>query len=179
MNLGVTYILSQIFTIIMYIFTGLTYYAKDRKKILILSFMSLISIAIAYIFLNAWTGLAMDIVAIIRNIIFLIDEKKNGKRDKNTKTDAIILVGLYVISIVAAVFTYNGLLSLASVIATCIYTFSVWQKNVKLYKFLGIFVETLWMIYNIYIMSIFGIILEAVVLICAITGYITETKKNK
>lgn len=179
MNLEITYIMSQLFTIIMYIFSGLSYYAKDRKKVLILNFIGLLSIAVAYVLLKAWTGLAMDIVAIIRNIIFLIDEKKNGTRNKNTKADVAILIILYTIIIVSTIFTYNGLLSLASVIATCIYTFSVWQKNVKLYKFLGIFVETLWMIYNIYIMSIFGIILEAVVLICAITGYITETKKNK
>ena len=178
MNLGVTYIMSQVFTIIMYIFSGFSYYAKNRKRVLILNFMSLISVSIAYILLQAWTGLAMNIVAIIRNIIFLIDEKKNGIRDKNTKTDIAILIILYTIIIISTIFTYNGLLSLASVIATCIYTFSVWQKNVKLYKFLGIFVETFWIIYNIYIKSIFGIILEAVVLICAITGYIKEIRKK-
>lgn len=178
MNLEITYIMSQVFTIIMYIFSGLSYYAKDRKKVLILNFIGLISIAIAYVLLKAWTGLAMDIVAIIRNIIFLIDEKKNGTRDKNTKKDVVILITLYAIIIVSTIFTYNGFLSLASVIATCIYTFSVWQKNVKTYKLLGVFVETFWIIYNIYIKSIFGIILEAIVLICAITGYIKEIRKN-
>ena len=35
MNLNFTYILSQIFTIIMYVLLAMTYYAKDRKKVLI------------------------------------------------------------------------------------------------------------------------------------------------
>ena len=76
MELTINYILSQIFTIIMYGLLALTYYAKDRKKVLIINFLSLIANGIAYIFLNAWTGLAMCVVALIRNIIFLIDEKK-------------------------------------------------------------------------------------------------------
>ena len=43
MNLSVVYILSQVFTIITYALLELTYYAKDRKKVLTLSFLSLIA----------------------------------------------------------------------------------------------------------------------------------------
>ncbi len=179
MNWDMTYILSQVFTIIMYVLLALTYYAKDRKKVLILSFLSLIANGIAYIFLSAWTGLAMCIVALIRNIIFLIDEKKNGKRENITKTDIIILVILYIIAIISAVFTYDGFLSLLSVFATALYTYSVWQKKTNIYKLLGIPVGILWILYNIYIMSIFGIILETILLICSITGYWLETKRHK
>ena len=133
MNFSVVYILSQVFTIITYALLALTYYAKDRKKVLTLSFLSLIANGIAYIFLSAWIGFAMCIVALIRNIIFLIDEKKNGKREEVNKTDIIILVILYTISIIFAIFTYDGFLSLLSVFATCLYTFSVWQKKTNIY----------------------------------------------
>lgn len=179
MDWSVTYILSQIFTIIMYGLLGITYYAKDRKKVLIISFLSLIANAIAYILLNAWSGLAMCIVALVRNIIFLIDEKKNGKRDKINKKDVIILIILFIILIVSGIFTYDGFLSLLSVFATALYTYSVWQKNTKIYKLLGIPIGILWVLYNIYIMSLFGIILEGTLLICSTTGYILETRKNK
>ena len=37
---------------------------------------------LSYVFLSAYSGLAMVVVAIIRNIIFIIDEKKNGKSNK-------------------------------------------------------------------------------------------------
>ena len=178
MNWNITYILSQIFTIITYVLLALTYYAKDRKKVLIISFLSIIANGIAYIFLTAWTGFAMCIVALIRNIIFLVDEKKNGKRDKINKIDIIILIALYIISIISTVFTYDGFLSLLSVFATCLYTFSVWQKKTNIYKLLGIPIGILWILYNIYIMSIFGIILETILLICSITGYLLERKKH-
>ncbi len=179
MELTINYILSQVFTIITYGLLAVTYYAKDRKKVLIINFLSLVANGIAYIFLNAWTGLAMCIVALIRNIIFLIDEKKNGKRETINKTDVIILIILYVISIISAIFTYDGLLSLLSVFATALYTFSIWQKKNSIYKLLGIPIGILWVSYNIYIMSIFGIILETILLICSTTGYLLEIRKQK
>lgn len=178
MELTVNYILSQVFTIITYGLLALTYYAKDRKKVLIISFISIIANGMAYIFLNAWTGLAMCIVALIRNIIFLIDEKKNGKRETIDKKDIIILIILYAISIISAIFTYDGFLSLLSVFATALYTFSVWQKKTNMYKLLGIPIGILWILYNIYIMSMFGIILETILLICSIMGYLLERRRQ-
>jgi len=176
MSLETTYIISQIFTIITYILLALTYYAKDRKKVLIISFLSLIANGLAYIFLSAWSGFSMCIVALIRNIIFIIDEKKNGKRDKINKTDISILIGLYVILGGFAILTYDGFLSLLSVFATMLYTYSVWQKKTIIYKFLGIPIGVLWVSYNIYVKSIFVVILEGILLICSVTGYILELK---
>lgn len=172
----VTYILSQVFIIINYIFLVMTYQSKSRKNILIYNLGALNATGISYIFLSAYSGLAMVVVAIIRNVIFIIDEKKNGKSNKNGTKDYIILAILYIISIISAIFTYNGILSMMSVIATMLYTYSVWQKNTKIYKTLGIPIGIMWIIYNIYIFSIFGIILEVVLAISSIIGYIRENK---
>lgn len=179
MEISITYIISQIFTIIMYALLAISYYAKERKKVLILSFVSLIANGIAYILLNAYSGLAMCALALVRNIIFIVDENKNGKREKITKKDIAILIILYAIAIISAVFTYEGFLSLFSIFATMLYTYSVWQKKTRVYKFLGIPIGILWMLYNFYIKSIFGVILEAILFICSVTGYILEVRKSK
>lgn len=176
MEWTVSYILSQVFTIIMYILLGITYFAKNRKNVLIISFLSLVSNSIAYIFLSAWSGFAMCIVAIIRNIIFLVDENRNGKRDKINKKDIIILIVLQLISIVFAILTYDGIFSMLIVFATMLYTYSVWQKSTKLYKFLGIPIGLLLIAYNVYVMSLFGIILESILLIASTSGYILELR---
>ncbi|MBP3463044.1 MAG: YgjV family protein [Clostridia bacterium] len=179
MEISITYIISQIFTIIMYALLAISYYAKERKKVLILSFVSLIANGIAYILLNAYSGLAMCALALVRNIIFIVDENKNGKREKITKKDIAILIILYAIAIISAIFTYEGFLSLFSIFATMLYTYSVWQKKTRVYKFLGIPIGILWMLYNFYIKSIFGVILEAILFICSVTGYILEVRKSK
>ena len=77
MEITTQYIISQIFTIISYMFLALTYHAKNRKAVLTLNLLGQISFVIAYILLGAWSGLAMTIVALIRNVIFIIDENKN------------------------------------------------------------------------------------------------------
>ena len=66
-----------------------------------------------------------------------------------------------------------------SVFATMLYTYSVWQKKTSIYKILGIPVGIIWISYNIYIVSIFGIILEVVLLISAIIGIVREYKIKK
>jgi len=178
MELTTTYIISQIFAILMYLLLGSTYYLKNRKTVLIINILAMIAQAISFLCLKAYTGLAMDIVAIIRNIVFVIDEKKNGKTEQNAKKDIIILALLYVITILLSAFTYNGLPSLFSVLGTFLYTYSVWQKNNNTYKLLGIPTSMSWIAYNIYVKSIFGIILESIVLICSGIGYILSKRKK-
>lgn len=176
MELTIAYIVSQIFVIINRVLLIVSYQLKNRKNILIVSLLALLANGVVYILLSAWSGLAMVFVAIVRNIIFMLDEKKNGKSQKITKKDVGILVVLYVISIISAIFTYEGILSMMSVVATMLYTYSVWQKKTKVYKILGIIIESVWIIYNIYICSIIGAILNISLLISASIGLNREYK---
>lgn len=178
MEVTTTYIISQVFAILMYVLLASTYYLKNRRAVLIINILSMIAQAISFICLKAYTGLAMDVVAIIRNVVFMIDEKKNGKSEKNTKKDIIILASLYVITILLSVFTYNGIPSLFSVLGTFLYTYSVWQKNTNTYKLLGIPTSMSWIAYNVYIKSIFGCILESIILLCSGVGYLLSKKKS-
>ena len=129
MELTLPYILSQVFIIINYALLAISYYCKDRKTVLVISFMAVIANGLSYVFLNAYSGLAMCI--------------------------------------------------LLSVVGTMFYTYSVWQKKTIIYKFMGIPVGISWIIYNIYIMSIFGIILESILLVSSTIGYILEVKEMR
>ena len=171
------FIISQIFVIISYSFLAITYALKERKKILICSFLAVAANAIAFMFLSAWSGFLMSFVAMTRNVIFLFKDK--NKKDKIDYVDWIILAVLYAISIVSAIFTYEGLYSLLSVAGTMIYTFAIWQKNPKLYKLLSIPSSVLWVIYNIFVFSIFGAVLESILVVCEVIGTISAYKKNK
>lgn len=173
----VNYILSQVFIIISYALVAMTYVSKSRKAILAYNLIGLIASGLSYTFLSAWTGLAMAGVAMLRNIIFLIQNRKE-KSEKITWVDWIILGVLVAVSVVSAVFTYDGFLSLLSVFATMLYTLSVWQKNTKVYKFMGIPVSILWISYNIFIRSLFGILLEVALFVVEIIGIIKASKKS-
>ena len=111
--------------------------------------------------------------------IFIIDEKINWKREKNSTKDYIILVILYLILIISGILTYNSILSMMTVIATMLYTYFVWQKNTKIYKILGIPIGIIWIVYNIYVFSVFGIILETILAVSTIIGYVKERMDGK
>ena len=96
--------------------------------------------------------------------------------------DWIILIFLLIISAFTAVWTYDGLLSLFSIFASVIYTVSVWQKNIKVYKVLGIISGAINIVYFAFIGSIFGIILESIVCLVTIVFtiiYILNERKEK
>ena len=174
MKFDTIYYISQLFVAISYLFLITTYFSKKRKNIIVYNFGAMIAIGIAYVFLNAYTGLAMVFVAMIRNIWFMKFNDKNNK-----KQDIISLIVIYAITIALTIFTYNGPLSLLSVAATMLYTYSIWQKNTKTYKILGIPIGFLWISYNVYISSIFGIICESILVISALIGFIKQNEKKE
>lgn len=170
--LTITYILSQIFAIIYYIMFAITYYMKNKKTILVLGVISIFIHSISYALLGGWTAVAMGIVAVIRNIIFIYEEKKNKK-------NIFILYTLFLITIVSGIFTYDGIISILPVLGTILYTYSIWQSNVKQYKLIGFITDVFLVIYNIYIKSIFGIIAEFILAICSSHGYLIDLKNDK
>lgn len=170
--LTLSYVLSQIFAITYYILFDITYYMKNKKNILVLGVIGIFIHSISYALLGGWSAVAMGIVAVLRNIIFIFEEKK----EKNNK---IILYILFLITIVSGIFTYNSFFDVLPVIATILYTYSIWQKNIRKYKFIGIITGVLFVIYNIYVRSIFGIIAEFILALCSLNGYIIDLKSNK
>ena len=174
------YIISQIITIIYFAILSLGYLLKDRTKILKANFIAHIGQTVATAMLNGYTGAAMSAIMMFRDLTLLAQEVKKSKgRDINKKLDIVVLVTTVILIIVLTIFTYNGPLSLLSVVATLITTFALWQKNVKMYKILGVIASILWLAYNIFIMSIMGIVLEVILLICSIIGYIKDENKDR
>ena len=179
MEITTQYILSQVVIIFVYLFLSLTYCVKSRKLILAFSFSSNFLNSIAFILLGAYTSAAMCAISIFRDIIFLIDEKINGKSTQITKKDIALLALVYGICAIAITSTFNGISSLLYASGSMLYTFSIWQKNNKLYRFLGIPVTLIVIVDSILLKSIFGVILQGVVLIVSIVGFAQTENKGK
>ncbi len=178
MEITLVYIFSQIVTVAYFAVLSLSYLLKNRRKILIANFIAHIGQTTAMTMLNGYTGAAMSVIMMLRDLTFLMQEimKSKGK-EISKKLDLIILIITVILIIALTIFTYNGPLSLLSVVATLITTFALWQKDVKRYKLLGLVAGILWLAYNVFIMSIMGIILELILVICSIIGYIKDVKK--
>ena len=166
MSLTIPYILSQILVIIYYLIYSYTFHLKDSNKILIFGIIATIISSISYILLNAYTGMAMCFIAIIRNLLF--------KKDKKS---IFYLLFILILTIIASIFTFNSYFCLFNILATLIYTYALWQSNTKIYKLLGIIVNGLMIVYAIYIQSILGVILISVAFISSLIGFVKENKR--
>ena len=172
------YTLSQIFVVLSYIFLAMTYLTKKRQIILFYSIVAVVFNGFSYFFLKAWSGLAAIIVALIRNAIFVVQEKFD-KSEGYKYWDYLILAFLLILNTIFAIITYDGFLSLFTAFASVTYTVSIWQKNTKAYKLLGILSSAFNIVYLVFIWSIFGFILESALFIITIVGTVLYFMQNK
>lgn len=180
MELSLVYIISQVLTVIEYGLLGLSYLAKNRKAVVWLDIASMATGVVVFLLLGADLGMAMSVVVLVANFYYLWDEYDQGKRNKLTLRDFVVLGIVLVAITVLAVLTYDGPLSLLSVAATVLYEISIfWQGNTRVYKLLGIPVAFCWMTYNGFVGSIFGVLCELVMFGFAIVGYVREVKTKR
>lgn len=172
------YIISQIFVCLTYLLMGLSYLTKNRTTILLLSLGALLTNGTHYLLLGAWTGLGVVCIAILRNVLFLIQSKIKAL-DKTLIDDWIILSVLMVVSAIVAFFTYESFMSLFSVFASFVYMISLWQKNITVYRALGVVSSCFSIVYMIYIHSIFGIILECIAFCFSFVSFIKGFRKTQ
>ena len=166
------YLLSQICVILAVALLGITYLIKDKRIILLLSILIALLYGTQYLLLSAMAGFFMNLVSIVRNIWFYINAK--NKKENNI----IVLIVLYIIAIVLGAVSFKSIFSILPIIATMLYTYSIWQDDIKLYRWLAIPVSISWIIYNVYSNTLFGIITESILLIIEIIGVIKLKRNN-
>lgn len=176
MEISTTYIISQVFFVLNYVFLLLTYRVKSKKNILIFNTISGISEAIWFLLLWAFSGCSMIILALVRNVIIWYNDKKSNIILQNVSF-VVILFSIIIFSVI----TYDWLYSILPGISWILYLYSIRQKNIKTYKILWIPVALCWILYNVFVFSIIWIIWDSCVLIYIVCSMflMEDTQKIK
>ena len=125
---------------------------KENKKFFIMQALSGLMFALSFLLLGAPTGSVLNLINIYRGAVMA-----GGKKLHKLP----ILVSIQVIYIVATIFTYSNIFSLIALIAQLIGTFAMWSQNGKTIRILQLFcVSPLWLVHNIFVFSIGGIVCE-------------------
>ena len=82
----------------------------------------------------------------------------------------MFLIVFILIYIFILIYTYNGLLSVFPIIAALIYLIPTWFGNSKTVKKTALFCYLLWLVYNIFVLSIAGIISNIISIISIIVS---------
>ena len=173
------FILSQVFMFVAFLALIISFTTRNRRNLLIFNLIQIIFACLAHLLLGAWSAVAMAGVATFRNVAFLIHEKVRGKSDKVTNFDHIILGIVLISSLILGYFTFESFLSMFSVFGTVLSSIAVYQKSIKVFRILGVPIETLWIIYEIYIGSLIGMLMESFLLGVAIASIIFYKQMEK
>lgn len=143
----------------------ISFQCKKHNFVLLFRTLNEFLFAIQYFLLGAYTGMAMNLVGCIRNIIFT---KQISKHKKTT-------VGVILFSVLFTVFgivTWQGLKSVLIIIAKILSTLAYGNKNTSFVRKTILISSTGWLVYNLLVFSIAGVLCEAFTLTSIIIGII-------
>lgn len=167
------YILSQIAGFISFILSLIAYHQKKKKNIFQTMTIANVLDIIHYILLGAYSGCITKAIALIRNEIIIIKEK-----NKNLNTNVVLIV-LFITYLVSGILTYKNIYSVLPILAAMIYLYFVWNGNELKVKKVAFYCYFLWLIYNICVFSIAGIVSNIVSIISTFIAVYNEKKRKK
>ncbi len=164
------YCIAQTIGISAFIISLIAYHRDKKEKILFSMVISNILNLLHYILLGAFSGCITKIIAIFRDIIII------NKRKNKILSSKIILLIFLMIYILAGILTYNDIWSIFPILAAIIYLIPIWNGNELTVKKAAFLCYFFWLIYNIFVFSISGIISN---IVSIISTFIAIKNNNK
>lgn len=170
------WILSQIFVVIGYGFFMLMYIPRNRNKVLIIGIFGSLFFSASFIFTREWTGFYSGGLMIFRNIAFLswaIFMNRRRQTDRQTRIfDTAVLCIVLIGVILITVFTFDSWFDIFPAMAITTFSVGLWQKNIRLFRILASVSSLFWVIYLLLIGSLFGLILESILMGVAVSSVV-------
>ncbi len=143
----------------------ISFQCKKYKSILFFRTVNEFIFAIQYFLLGAYTGMAMNVVGCVRNCIFSRQVEKGQKT-----TGAMVIFS--VLFLIFGIISRQGAKSILIIIAKILSTMGYGNTNTTFVRCMILITSTCWLIYNICVMSIAGVLCETFTLISLIAGII-------
>lgn len=143
----------------------ISFQCKKHDKIMLFRTLNELVFAIQYFMLEAYTGMAMNLVGCVRNHIF----SNQVKKGKNTTYSVIFFSVLF---FMFGIITWQGPKSILIIVAKILSTVAYGNKNTTFVRCTVLITSTSWLIYNAFIFSIAGVLCEAFTLASIIVGLI-------
>lgn len=153
--------------ILAWLFLVISFWKNKDNKLLFLQLIANIFFLLDYVFLGATSGLFVILFEMIRDIFYI-------KRDDDIK----IFWLSFPIYIIIGVFSYEGIMSLFSIIASINDGYSLVYHGKKV-VFLGILTYILWLIYDYSIGSYVNVLAESIIIVSNIFILIAQKDTKK
>lgn len=148
----------------------LIYQQKTGQKLIGYKLVSDVFWALHYLFLGAYSGVAVATVAALREIVYYNKEK----RWASSRAMPFFFMAL---TVALGIVTWGGYLSLFTLFASLVAVAGFWKKSPRLSRVLAFPIATSLLIYDILCGSYLGIVNECVSMISATVGIIRYKRK--
>ncbi len=158
--------LGQIISILAMAVTIVSFQMKTKKQILILQTTGSTLFLISFILLESWAAACLNVVFLIRNIVFYFSVDKKWAQHK------VWLYILLVAVIAAGAVGYQSWLDLIPIVGSIFGTLATYMKKENLFRLFKLGDSPCWLIYNATVPSVGGVICEVFNIISIIVGLI-------
>lgn len=151
----------------------ISFQCKKHSRLLLFRSANESLFALQYGLLGAYTGMAMNVIGVVRNIVFT----ELVKRKKSTVPARIAFGAVFVVFVAV---TWAGFKSLLSGTAKVISTFAYGSTNFALTRVLIFITSTSWFVYNLLVKSYAGCACELLTIgsiIVSLIRYKSDKKK--
>ena len=149
---NIIFIISQIIGFIAFFVSLMAYHRNKKEKILASMILSNVLNLIHYFLLGAYSGCVTKVMGIARDSFVILKGKKKALSSN------IFLLIFILIYLVIGIFTYDNIFSILPLVAAIIYIIPIWNGNEITVKKTAFVCYFLWLIYNIFVFSIAGVI---------------------
>lgn len=143
----------------------ISFQCKKHSSILIFRTLNESIFAVQYFLLGAYTGMIMNLVGSVRNLIF-------ARRVANGKKTTVPMIVFSAMFVIFGICFWQGPKSILVMIAKVLSTMAYGNKNTTVVRGIVLITSTAWLIYNSCVFSIAGVLCEAFTLASVILGII-------
>lgn len=168
---GITISIVGILALITFV---VSFQVKNRARLLVLQIVSITLFGIQYFLTGAYTGVIIEGVCIVRNLVFFF-------KGKNKFLNSIWIPIIFgVAATIVGIFTFDNWTSILPVVANIVQGFALFAKKEEHNRFLFLCGSPLWLTYNVFAGLLFGIITECLNIISIVVSIVRiYYKKNK
>lgn len=167
------YILAQLIGCVTMLFLFISYQVNERRKMVFLQICISICCILQYALLGAYSGVAINIVCLTRNILFYY-------RGKYKWADHVILPGIIsAAEVILTVLVWKGSADILALIGAPLQTAAVWMKQPKYIRILMLIASPLWLIYDVHYKFYVGVLTECIVMSSILIGMLRHDKIKK
>lgn len=149
-----------------------SYQCTEKRKLMVVQTVATALSCVQYLLIGAFSGFALNVVCIIRNLTFYY-------RDKQKRTDVVLPILFSLCMAGASAFSWEGTHSLLITLGLVVNTMCMGICSANDFRKTILISSSLILVYNIFAFSYSGILSESISLISVVIGIVRYSSTQK